>query len=78
LIVPVYGEEHLSLGVENELAAAGAGMRKSPITVPVWALDDTVLADGIFINITPGGLILDSTTLGVIKPSCRRSGSDSL
>ena len=24
LIVPVYGEEHLSLGVENELPAAGA------------------------------------------------------
>jgi hypothetical protein len=26
---------------------------KLPITVPVLALDDTVLADKIFINITP-------------------------
>src|SRR5207237_7391982 len=30
LIARVYREEHLSLGVESELAAAGAGMRKIP------------------------------------------------
>jgi hypothetical protein len=35
------------------------------------ALDDTVLADSIFINIAPRFQSLASTTLGVKKPSYR-------